>query len=370
MGIQGLLREIADTYDASEGTRREVVGQRVLREVAKRTDLHLPSGLIVKGYGGQASAAATPWVGVFDPEINRDPREGLYLAYIFRADLRTVSLTLQQGITNLEERLGKGKDREEHLRHHAKRLRRAVGRLRRSGWDDEPVLLSKVNRPKAYEAASVISRCYDTNSLPSEDSLQDDLAHALVMLREVHSLNEEWWDSDVSGRPEVGFVPDLHVVSDEDLLSGFSPKDSSEYLANITARQQVKKRNHELLIKSFGLHVASLGFTPITKSMHPRDVVLKRPNGISEAGEEWLVEAKIIRNGNSTEAVRGAVGQLYEYSHFWYREKNLPKPHLVGLFNENIGVYADYLEHQGIGSIWQDGEGWSGSSLASGWGMI
>ncbi|MFD4115657.1 MrcB family domain-containing protein [Streptomyces niveus] len=369
MGIRDLLLDIARTYDASEGTKLEVEGQRVLREVASRTDLRLPAALFVKGYGGQTSAAATPWVGVFDPEVNSSPREGLYLAYIFSADLQTVTLTLQQGITHLEHRLGRGKARQEHLRRQAARLRRAVATQRRSGWLDEPELRHGADRPKAYEAASVIARRYDVGDLPQETALGDDLIHAADVLKHTAVADRMWWFEETESPLEVSYASNGHTVIEEDPLAGFQPKDSSDYIAYIAAKQQIKKRSHEALIAAFGLYIASCGFTPTTKLMHPRDLVLRR-QGEGEGGDEWLVEAKVVRHENPTDAVRQSVGQLFEYSHFLYRERSLPEPHLIGLFTEDVGVYSGYLEQRGIASIWRTRSGWDGSPSAEGWGMV
>ncbi|MFE3250890.1 MrcB family domain-containing protein [Streptomyces sp. NPDC059209] len=369
MGMSGLLREIASTYDASAGTTRDVVGQIVLRGVARRTDLSLPPSLFAKGYGGQSSAAATPWIGVFDPAINGKPGEGLYLAYIFSADLKTVSLTLQQGITHLEDRLGRGKARQDHLRRQAERLRRSVARQRRAGWVDEPTLRHHADRPRAYEAASVIARSYDLAELPDDGVLSGDLAHAAGLLKRTAIAQEAWYFSDGDGDLEVNFAPDGHGAQGEDPLAGFHPKDSSDYVANIVARQQIKKRHHEKLIDSFGRHTVARGYTPTTHLMHPKDLVLHRTSEGRTPKVEWLVEAKVVRANNPTEAVRQVVGQLFEYSHFLYRERQLKEPHLIGLFTQDIGAYSGYLESKGIASIWQSDSGWGGSPSAARWEM-
>ncbi|MFE5615850.1 MrcB family domain-containing protein [Streptomyces sp. NPDC056524] len=367
MGIRDLLNEVARTYDRAAGSTRDVEGQKVLRGVAARTDLALPAGFKAKGHGGQTTPAATPWIGIFDEEGERDPKKGLYLAYIFSADLKNVTLTLQQGITWLEERLGRGAAREVHLRHHAARLRRAVRRQERQGWIDEPDLRDKAARPRAYEAASVIAKSYDTAVLPSDVVLMEDLLVAIESLRRAEEADRVWWMSDAADALELSYESDGHVRPVTDPLAGFQPKDSSDYVAEIKARQQVKKRNHEKLIKDFGDYIRERGYDPFTEQQHPRDLVLRRQGADREKSEEWLVEAKAVRNGNPTNAVREAVGQLYEYRHFLYLKR--PAPFLIGLFSEEIGVYAPYLEEQGIASIWRDGARWGGSSKAREWGM-
>lgn len=368
-----MLGEVASTYDRAAGSTREVKGQQILRGVANRTDLTLPPGFKAEGHGGQTTPAATPWIGVFDERGMRDPKKGLYLAYIFSADLKNVTLTLQQGITWLEERLGRGRAREDHLRHHAARLRRAVRRQECLDWVDEPQLRDKAARPKAYEAASVIAKVYDTAALPSDAMLLGDLYVGVEALRRAEEFDRVWWMSnDVDAIPWAydlsGHAPRAAVSpADFDPLADFHPKDSGEYKVQISARQQIKQRTHEDLVKDFGLHVVKRGYVPVTLGQHPRDLVLRREEAVGGRDPEWIVEAKIVRNGNATIAVREALGQLYEYRHFLYPQR--PRPFLIGLFSEEIGVYAPYLEEQGITSVWRDEGGWDGSPQARDWGL-
>ncbi|MFD5767035.1 MrcB family domain-containing protein [Streptomyces sp. NPDC127049] len=373
MGIRDLLAEVASTYDRTAGSRREVKGQQVLRGVASRTDLFLPAGFRAEGHGGQTTPAATPWIGVFDERGMQDPKKGLYLAYIFSADLKNVTLTLQQGITWLEDPLGKGSAREEHLRHHAARLRRAVKRKENLGWIDEPDLRDSATRPRAYEAASVIAKAYDTGALPSDIALLEDLHVGIKSLRRAEDFDRIWWLSSENDPVQLAYSlrenPPQSDVSprDVDPLADFHPKDSGDYTAQIKARQQVKQRSHERLIDDFGRYAAKRGFVPMTARKHPKDLVLERQEDSEGEGREWLVEAKVVRNGNPTVAVREALGQLYEYRHFLYQGK--PEPFLVALFSEEIGAYAEYLERQDIASIWRSGEGWDGSPRARGWNL-
>ncbi|WP_435969877.1 MrcB family domain-containing protein [Streptomyces sp. Qhu_M48] len=373
MGMRDLLGEVASTYDRTAGSKREVKGQQILRGVAGRTDLVLPPGFKAEGHGGQTTPAATPWIGVFDERGMRDPKKGLYLAYIFSADLKNVTLTLQQGITWLEAHLGKGIARQDHLRHHAARLRRAVRRKECLDWVDEPELRDDAARPRAYEAASVIAKVYETAALPSDIALTEDLLLGVEALRRAEEFDRVWWMSGDTDAVQLAYDLGSHAPrfavapADFDPLADFHPKDGSEYKVQITARQQIKQRLHEDLIKDFGHHVVDRGYVPSTLRQHPKDLVLRQSRDSGGQDPEWLVEAKIVRNGNATVAVREALGQLYEYRHFLYQQR--PEPFLVGLFSEEIGIYAPYLEEQGIASIWRADDGWDGSPMARDWGM-
>lgn len=94
---------------------------------------------------------------------------------------------------------------------------------------------------------------------------------------------------------------------------------------------------------------------------HPKDLVLRRD------GREWLVEAKVLYQGNATNAVRAALGQLYAYRHFLYQKV---EPQLVALFSEPIGDgYVAFLEACQIASVWKASRGWVGSTTATTWGI-
>lgn len=126
-------------------------------------------------------------------------------------------------------------------------------------------------------------------------------------------------------------------------------------------RLLVKGRAHEALVADFGLQAAARGFTTAT-TVHPRDLVLRRGE------DEWLVEAKLLYNGNSTQAVREAVGQLLEYSYFLYAADKLA---LVALFSEEVGdAHVEYLESLRIQSVSRVSSGWCGSASAVASGLL
>ncbi|MEV8309430.1 DUF3578 domain-containing protein [Streptomyces flavidovirens] len=147
--MRDLLIEVAGKYDRKLGTGVEVAGQRVLRGVEHRTDLFLPTGYFAKGYGGQGSASTCPWIGVFDPDVNTDPKQGLYLAYIFSADLSAVTLTLQQGVTKLEGRFEKRRDFLSHLEKRAAELLESLPMRLVQGWNGRPSF-GAGERPRSY----------------------------------------------------------------------------------------------------------------------------------------------------------------------------------------------------------------------------
>ncbi|AXE26518.1 hypothetical protein C0216_26460 [Streptomyces globosus] len=392
MTIRALLLEVADTYDPKAGTRTHVPGQRVLRDVAKRADLGLPEGLMVAGYGGQTTAAASPWIGVFDKAINTNPKRDLYLAYIFSTDLTSVTLTLQQGVTELSEKIKNKQPFLAHLRRHAARLAAALPPSLAEDWNHRPAL-GGGKRPEAYAAASVAARRYEIANMPPEEELQQDLRVATSLLQRAAAAESAWRAARDEDELDVPVLPQQRTSGEEGGQSsepstagaataspapgvrpaGFKPRDSSDYIAHIAAHQQVKSRKHEELIKDFAAYISKRDYTPNNQHVHPKDLTLQQSDAgqaPTPDGPEWLVEAKVVRRGRADAAVREAIGQLREYSYFLYREKKLPVPHLIALFSEDIGVFAPYLEDQGIAAIWQTADGWAGTPTAAAWGMV
>ncbi|MBL1095991.1 MrcB family domain-containing protein [Streptomyces coffeae] len=363
MDIRGLLLEIALTYDAGKGTSSGVRAQDLLRAAGAEWKPLLPGGFEAEGNGGSGGASRTPWIGVYDPAITRDPKQGLYLAYIFAADLATVTLTLQQGVTSLKGKLGEGEKRRTYLRSRAETLQQGLPKGLRAGWEDCPEFRCKLSRALSYEAGSVAARTYSTTAMPTETSLREDLWYMAELLQHAASVEKLLKDEETSkGLRTTGFVSDPGAEFEG--LDGFRPKDGGDYVAHIAQRTITVTRDHENLIDGFGRYIEPRGFVPITEKMHPKDLVLRR------GGTEWLVEAKTVKRGNPTRAVREALSQLFEYRHFLYAQQERPEPYLLGLFTEDIEAYAPYLEQRGIASIWKTVEGWAGSPMAVGWGMV
>jgi len=171
------------------------------------------------------------------------------------------------------------------------------------------------------------------------------------------------WQLDRLGREHLDSlsgIPALPASRERipaDPLRNFAPKDSSDYIARLAGRVLVKSRAHEELIRDYGLWAGSQGFRPLT--LHPRDLVLEHPEG------EWLVEAKMLYDGNASEAARAAIGQLFDYRYFFYVVPGLPLPSLLALFSESIGgAYVEFLESLSIASVWRSAGSWAGSSSA------
>lgn len=75
------------------------------------------SGYAIEGSPGKGRWAETPWVAVFDPLVTTSAQRGFYIVYLFRADGDCVYLSLNQGTTEVRDRVGRRY--REVLRHQA-----------------------------------------------------------------------------------------------------------------------------------------------------------------------------------------------------------------------------------------------------------
>lgn len=167
------------------------------------------------------------------------------------------------------------------------------------------------------------------------------------------------WRLDRRGRDRLAALSGIPTpgAPHADPLRRFAPKDSADYLAQLAGQQMVKSRAHEDLVNDYAVWIRGQGFKPFT--LHPRDLVLEHPLG------EWLVEAKVLYDGNAAEAVRAAIGQLYDYRYFFYVTAALQLPSLLGLFSESIGdAYVSLLDSLSIAAVWRCRDSWAGSSSA------
>ena len=350
--LRDFLNRIAVNYDRAAGLATPT--QELLRRAGAELADYLPGGLVVKGSGGKGMATYTPWVGFFDPDETENPQEGVYVVFIFAQDLRSVTLTLNQGMEYLRRDVGDAGARQ-RLKMDAKRIRGELPANLRFGLSETITLSSRGDRQQNYEAGSICARTYPMEELPSDDVLASDLrlffelyqlaieAKRRLLLTEPGSL----------GSRSIGAF-----VSIGDPLRDFKPKNDADYVAYLAGRELRKSRRHETLARDYGLWAQGEGFRPDT-NVHPRDLVLLTHSA------EWLVEVKVVYMGNATDAVRAALGQLFTYRHFLY--KSDAEVGLLALFSEPVGdAYVDFLLGHGIESVWRDAGKWVGSAGAEG----
>jgi hypothetical protein len=358
------IREaLAGVGSYSHRLGRDQAAQQHLQALRRQPPKEFPLGLRILVSGSGQSLPVVPWLALLDDDVTDTAQDGLYLCYLYRRDTSVVYLSMNQGatqhLTNAQEAGLRGKEAERsaltEITAETLAMRELVGAAIPEGTTSEIDLdAAQYYLPVAYEAGNIAAIEYQMAALPNAATLADDLAafaslySACVDVKDELAANRQVGTSARSAKKRK----DLHHSTPQ-----FKPKNSADYLANVTASTQRRTRKHEALLEEFASALKRAGHIA-ANNVHPRDLVI-------HAGcEEWLVEAKTVRP-NAEEAVRAAIGQLFSYRHFYYRELGHKDPQLLALFDTPIGLaFQELLETLGIAALCRDGAGWQGSSGA------
>ncbi|MEV4462126.1 DUF3578 domain-containing protein [Micromonospora echinofusca] len=349
MNLRDLVGGIGSKYDRALSMSSEA--QQLLRSAKTEFEQWLPAGYIPEGSGGKGVAAHCPWIGVFDPDETTTARRGMYVVYLFAADMKTVALTLNQGVTELRETHGGVKARQ-LLQQQAQAIRTVFNLDDVADLDTNIDLHTTATLPVDYEYGNILARTYALTDLPPEQEMVADLQRFVRLYALALEGREE---ARQAGDPSIVTAPVAKKLPKKKAAE-FKPKSDADYRQTIKAQEIVKTKKHETLVREYGLFLQQAGFTVAT-NVHPRDLVAER------AGSHWLIEAKTVRAGNGVNAAREALGQLLFYGFFLYEpEETVGK---VALFSESVGgACLILLEQLDIAAVWRNGQAWAGSPLA------
>ncbi|MDQ0385990.1 hypothetical protein J2S54_002810 [Streptomyces sp. DSM 42143] len=352
MELGYFLHQVGTTFGVGSDASTSSDAARLLRAAPAEIGHLVPAGYLVEGSPGRGNAAVCPWVSFFDPDETTTATRGMYLVYLLAEDRKTFALSLNQGVTEITKALG-AREARQKLSAQAKAIREALPAEARAGLDATIDLGGQPGLPRSYEAGNILAITYEVAALPDEETLRADLSRMIALYQDALAVREEVRQTT---RDTIVTVVEQPPTQSRELLLHFAPKSDEEYVQVVTARRLRKSRSHETLVQQYGTYLREQG-VEVGTNVHPRDLVIVRN------GTHWLAEAKFIRRGNATGAVREALGQLATYAFCLYPED--AQPHKMALFSEPVGdVYVRLLEHHGIAAVWRTDEGWAGSPSA------
>ncbi|MGG7573548.1 MrcB family domain-containing protein [Streptomyces sirii] len=188
MTLQEYLHKVASTYDRTAGTGSPAAKR--LRSAPSVFEPYVPASYIIKGSAGNGAGAFCPWVSFFDPDETTTATRGMYLVYLFAEDMKTVSLSLNQGVTELRDTFGT-REAEKRLRSEATAIRGAFADHMTSDLEDVIDLGGRVGLPRAYEAGNILARVYEIGSLPTEEALKTDLRRMIQLYQDALVVRED-----------------------------------------------------------------------------------------------------------------------------------------------------------------------------------
>lgn len=352
MELGEYLHEIGTTFGVGDNTTISSEVARLIRAAPTEVGHLVPGGYLVVGSPGKGQLAFCPWVSIFDPDETTTATRGMYLVYLLAEDRKTFALSLNQGVTEITNALG-AREARMRLVAEAAAIRDALPADSKAGLSTTIDLGGRSGLPRSYEAGNLLAITYEVAALPDEQTLRADLSRMIALYQDALAVREEVRQTTRDTIVTLVAQPPTRAT---ELLLHFAPKNDTEYAQTVKARTLRKRRSHETLVARYGrfLREQHVG---VGTNVHPRDMV------VIKDGTHWLVEAKFIRRGDATGAVREALGQLATYAFCLYPQDSQPQK--LALFSEPVGdLYTRLLEHHGIASVWPTDEGWAGSSSA------
>lgn len=177
MNLHDILEEIMSNYlikKKSETCNKNSSMFQLINYKSKDAVAEIIKGLNgnidleVKASCGKGGWTRYPWIAVFNTEITKTIQEGVYIVYLFSEDMQRVYLTLNQGCTNLKEKLGTKLAREE--------MQKVRNQLREKYNIDEFAIDNNlIVGNKDYEEGCIFYKEYNIGNLPLETQIKEDL---------------------------------------------------------------------------------------------------------------------------------------------------------------------------------------------------
>ena len=150
--------------------------KEVIQEYIRENDV----SLAVRASCGAGVWTRYPWIAVFNTDITNTIQEGVYIVYLFSEDMERVYLTLNQGCTNLKNKLGTKEARAE-----MKRVREKL-RLKYNNNSfniDNKLKVGNID----YEEGCIFYKEYKKDNIPEEEQLKDDLYNMIRIYKSYYN---------------------------------------------------------------------------------------------------------------------------------------------------------------------------------------
>lgn len=140
---------------------------------------------LITGSIGKGQYAEIPWISIFNKQITESATKGIYIVYLYTADMQGLYLSLNQGFTYFKEKFGarEGKEEIEKMATHLRKQIHIPESLKTFNID------LKAGKPlgKGYMAGHIIGKYYDLANIPEDEVLVSDLLDAIEAYNEIYS---------------------------------------------------------------------------------------------------------------------------------------------------------------------------------------
>lgn len=173
--------------------KEEFAGSEIGRIITKEIPMSLiaeaninQDKFLVAGSIGKGQFAEIPWIAIFNKKITESATKGIYIVYLYTADMKGIYLSLNQGYTYFREKFG-GRQAKIEIEKMAETLRELVfipENMKTYNID------LKATKPlgKGYMAGHIAGKYYDLEDMPGDDTLILDLLELMDVYDEINLL--------------------------------------------------------------------------------------------------------------------------------------------------------------------------------------
>lgn len=135
----------------------------------------------IKGSCGASNKNEVPWIEIFNKNITEGAQKGIYIVYLFKADMSGFYLCLGQGVSNLKKYK---KNKTEYMIKVANYFKEMTDTqlFSKKGID----LNSKTQNGKNYAKVNVLSKYYDKNKIDEYD-FEKDLIELIKIYEQIYN---------------------------------------------------------------------------------------------------------------------------------------------------------------------------------------
>ncbi len=151
--------------------------------------------LVIRGSNGQGRWTAIPWVAIMDPAETDQIQNGIYAVYLFEPQERRVTLTLNQGVTELKNEFGSKRAREQLIQ----RATEIRDQTEIAGFEPGPIEFPHASdRNKLYGPGTIWYKRYSLGDLSDTAAVDEDLRRLIDTYQQYVSgsgeseLSEYW----------------------------------------------------------------------------------------------------------------------------------------------------------------------------------
>jgi len=192
-GIRNNFRYVLGNYlDQKEKPfKNNAFGSFIRREIgsliARASEMDL-SRYKVYGSNGQGQWAEIPWIVIANTAITESAQKGIYIVYLFKADMSGFYLSLNQGWTYFKETSRNIEEAKYRIGKVAAELRAELRTIPLSMSCEKIELCGSGQLSNGYEYGHIIGKYYDAGNLPSSAEMIDDLCGLLTAYDEVAKI--------------------------------------------------------------------------------------------------------------------------------------------------------------------------------------